>query len=94
MVRDRDVAAFDDRAAGYEDGALGRLHHEITDRAVDRCLAGVPAPQRILDIGCGTGYLLRRLAARVPTASELVGVDAAASMISVAEAVAGDERFN
>jgi ubiquinone/menaquinone biosynthesis C-methylase UbiE len=93
VVPDRDVAAFDDRAAGYEDGVLGRMHHEIADRTVDLCLDGVPAPRRILDVGCGTGYLLRRLAARVPTATGLVGVDAAASMIGVAEAAATDERL-
>jgi ubiquinone/menaquinone biosynthesis C-methylase UbiE len=92
VVQDRDVAAFDDRARGYEDGVLGRLHHEIADRAVDLCLVGVPAPRRILDVGCGTGYLLRQLAARVPTATRLVGVDAAPSMISVAEAAATDAR--
>jgi ubiquinone/menaquinone biosynthesis C-methylase UbiE len=67
-------------------------HSEIADRAVDLCLVGVPAPRRILDVGCGTGSLLRQLAARVPTATRLVGVDAAPSMISVAEAAATDAR--
>ena len=30
MPRDRDVAAFAERAEGYEAGWLGRLHHEIS----------------------------------------------------------------
>ena len=29
----RDVTAFDERAQDYEDGRLGRLHHNIADRA-------------------------------------------------------------
>ncbi len=93
MTRNRDVAAFDERAAGYEDGWLGRLHHEIADRTADLALASLPTPRRILDVGCGTGYLLRRLAARAPEALELVGIDAASSMIEVAEDLADDDRL-
>ncbi|MBV9583123.1 MAG: class I SAM-dependent methyltransferase [Chloroflexi bacterium] len=43
-----------------------------------------PDPQRVLDIGCGTGYLLRILASRCATADQLDGVDPAASMIAIA----------
>jgi len=93
VTRNRDVAAFDERAAGYEDGWLGRLHHEIADRTADLALASLPTPRRILDVGCGTGYLLRRLAARAPEALELVGIDAASSMIEVAEDLADDDRL-
>jgi ubiquinone/menaquinone biosynthesis C-methylase UbiE len=94
MARDRDVAAFDDRARDYEEGWRGRLHHEIADRTADLALACVPAPQRILDVGCGTGYLLRQLAARCPQASELEGIDAAPTMIGVAAATAADDRLH
>lgn len=92
MARDRDVAAFDARAPGYEDGWLGRLHHEIADRTAELALACVPAPHRVLDVGCGTGYLLRQLAVRVPEAAELTGIDAAPSMIEVAAALTADDR--
>ena len=94
MTRDRDVAAFDQRARSYEEGWRGRLHHEIADRAADLALACTPAPQRILDVGCGTGYLLRQLAARCPQAAELWGIDAAPTMIEVAAATAADDRLH
>jgi ubiquinone/menaquinone biosynthesis C-methylase UbiE len=92
MAWDRDVAAFGERAEGYEEGWLGRLHHEIADRTADLALTEVPAPRRVLDVGCGTGYLLRRIAARAPQAAELVGVDAAAQMVRVAQDATADPR--
>ena len=48
------------------------------------------APRRVLDIGCGTGYLLRLLARRCPHATELAGVDPAPSMIAAARQAADD----
>jgi ubiquinone/menaquinone biosynthesis C-methylase UbiE len=93
MAHDRDVAAFDERAPGYESGWLGKLHHDIADRTAELALSRCPAPRRILDVGCGTGYLLRELAARVPAAAELVGLDAAPAMIETARAAAHDDRL-
>jgi ubiquinone/menaquinone biosynthesis C-methylase UbiE len=93
MAHDRDVAAFDARAPGYESGWLGRLHHEIADKTVCLALHAAPRPRRILDVGCGTGYLLRQLAARTPAAIQLVGIDAAPAMIETAESLAEDRRL-
>ncbi len=92
MARDRDVAAFGERAQGYDEGWRGRMHHQIADRTVDLALTCVPAPRRILDVGCGTGYLLGRLAARASQAEVLAGIDAAPAMIEVARAAAADDR--
>jgi ubiquinone/menaquinone biosynthesis C-methylase UbiE len=93
MARDRDVAAFGERAQGYDEGWRGRMHHQIADRTANLALTCVPAPDRILDIGCGTGYLLGRLAARAPRAQVLAGIDAAPAMIEVARAAAADDRL-
>ncbi len=93
MARDRDVAAFGERAHGYDEGWRGRMHHQIADRTADLALALVPAPRRILDVGCGTSYLLGRLAVRVPQAQVLAGIDAAPTMIEVARAAAADDRL-
>ena len=94
MARDRDVAAFGERAQGYDEGWLGQLHHRIADRTADLALTCVPAPRRILDVGCGTGYLLGRLAARAPQAEALDGIDAAPAMIEVARGAAADDRLS
>jgi ubiquinone/menaquinone biosynthesis C-methylase UbiE len=89
----RDVAAFDNRAPGYEQGWRGRLHHDIAGRAAELALSVHAAPRRVLDVGCGTGYLLRLLAGRCPQAIELAGIDPAPSMIEAAEQAAGDRRL-
>ena len=95
MVSHRDIEAFHERAEGYDNGWRGRLHHEIADRTIALALAKVSAPpMRVLDIGCGTGYLLRRLAARCAQTAELAGVDPAPAMIEVAKAVSRDERLS
>lgn len=90
----RDVDAYNDRATGYERGWRGRLHHEIVDRTAGLAVATVTAPERVLDVGCGTGYLLRSLAHFYPNAELLAGIDAAPQMITVAQNLAADDRLN
>ena len=91
---DRDVAAFDRRAARYEEGWLGRLHHQIAEQTAALARAGDgPVPQRVLDVGCGTGYLLRLLARQWAEASELTGLDPAPAMIEAAAESADDQRL-
>jgi ubiquinone/menaquinone biosynthesis C-methylase UbiE len=92
MARDRDVAAFGERAQRYDEDWRGRLHHQIADRTADLTMSCVPAPRQILDVGCGTGYLLGQLAARAPQAGVLAGIDPAPAMIEVARSAATDGR--
>jgi ubiquinone/menaquinone biosynthesis C-methylase UbiE len=93
MARDRDVAAFGERAERYDKDWRGRLHHQIADRTANLALSCVPAPRQILDVGCGTGYLLGQLGAHAPQASALAGIDAAPAMIEVAKSAATDGRM-
>lgn len=94
MANDRDVGAFDARAGSYEQGWLGRLHHEIADRTADLALAVHPEPRAVLDVGCGTGYRLRRRADLSPSTPRLVGVDPAPSMVAAAISAGPDRRLS
>jgi ubiquinone/menaquinone biosynthesis C-methylase UbiE len=93
VAYDRDVRAFHDRAPGYETGYRGHMHHDIVARTAELALRVEPQPRRVLDVGCGTGLLLRLLAERVPDAERLAGIDAAEGMISVANSTAHDSRI-
>jgi SAM-dependent methyltransferase len=88
----RDLTAFDERARDYESGRNAQLHFEIVHRTLDIALTVAPRPSRVLDVGCGTGYLLRTLADRLPEAEAFEGVDPAPTMIEVAKARAAEER--
>lgn len=90
----RDLAAYNDRAPEYDHGWRARLHHEISERAADLAVATTAAPDRVLDVGCGTGYLLRALGRRYADAQQLCGIDAAPQMISTATAFDGDDRLS
>ncbi len=94
MKADRDVGAFDRRAPGYDRGWKGRLHHEIAEAAAALASTTQPSPGRVLDVGCGTGYLLALLAAQYPAATELAGIDAAPAMAEVARAGIEDPRIS
>ena len=78
--KSRDVADFDRRSKGYEASFSQVIFFDPVQRMVlDLASAGQP-PETILDIGCGTGRLLRKAAARWPGA-HLIGVDPADGML-------------
>jgi ubiquinone/menaquinone biosynthesis C-methylase UbiE len=56
-------------------------------------LASKPDPRNVLDVGCGTGYLLRLLATRRPDVVQLVGIDPAGAMLDVAREHPFDRRI-
>ncbi len=94
MARDRDVGAFHRRAPGYEAGWLGRLHRQIAEGVVELALDLCPGPTSVLDVGCGTGYALRRLGQRLGPEADLRGLDPAPGMVAEARRrCAGDPRI-
>jgi ubiquinone/menaquinone biosynthesis C-methylase UbiE len=80
-------------AEGYERSRIqpyiARVHDAMLDSLVDR----LDSPREILDVGCGTGRLLRRLAERWPEA-ELIGADPSEDMVSVARRESSGVAFH
>jgi SAM-dependent methyltransferase len=86
----QDVARFDAWALGYESSVLQEAFYTRLHRRVLRFAAG-SAPARLLDVGCGTGRLLRAAAVEFPR-TRLVGVDISAGMLAQARALAGERE--
>jgi len=81
-----DVDRFGEWAPTYEQHWMQRrIMGPVQETVLEMAAAQVPQPAAILDIGCGTGRLLRAAAARFP-AARLEGVDAAEGMIKQAAA--------
>ena len=79
-----DVGRFDEWASTYERHWMQRLIFDpIQSTLLDLAASQVPRPAFILDVGCGTGRLLRTASQRFPGA-RLEGIDAAPQMVEQA----------
>ena len=88
-----DVEHFNKRAATYERASsqgyfFDRVQRRILSLARDQTSPGV-----IMDVGCGTGRLLRKAKQQYPHA-RLVGVDAAEKMIQQAAMLLPEAEFH
>lgn len=89
----RNVERFSRWAPTYDRHYLQRLIFEPVQKTVlDLSAAEVPSPTAILDVGCGTGRLLRAADERFP-GTRLEGIDAAEGMIDQARASGGRANF-
>jgi ubiquinone/menaquinone biosynthesis C-methylase UbiE len=89
VSRRRDVDRFSRWARSYDRHWLQQVFFERVQRTVlDLAEEEVARPGALLDVGCGTGRLLRSARARYPEA-RLVGVDPARGMVEQATAAAG-----
>jgi len=75
---------FNQWAAAGRGDAMEDHHSDITDQTIS--LMRLNPDDRVLDLGCGTGWASRRLAAMVPN-GEVVGIDVADEMLRRAEQV-------
>ncbi len=73
---------FNQWAAAGRGDEMEDHHSDITDQTLE--LMDLQATERILDLGCGTGWASRRMA-RLATAGEVVGLDVADQMLRRAE---------
>ena len=83
--REKDIEHFDLWSRTYENSWMQRAFFDQTHQAVLALAAGiVQQPESVLDVGCGTGRLLRRAYRYWPDA-HLIGVDPAPGMIEKAK---------
>jgi arsenite methyltransferase len=73
---------FNQWAAAGRGDEMEDHHSDITDQTLE--LMDLQTSDRILDLGCGTGWASRRMA-RVAAAGEVVGLDVADEMLRRAE---------
>lgn len=91
--RDKDIEHFDQWSHSYEDSWMQRALFDPAHRATLALAARIAAqPASVLDVGCGTGRLLRQARAYWP-AAQLIGVDPAPGMIAMAQRLTPDATF-
>ena len=73
---------FNQWAAAGRGDEMESHHSDITEQTL--ALMDIQPTDRILDLGCGTGWASRRMA-RIATAGEVVGLDVADEMLRRAE---------
>jgi ubiquinone/menaquinone biosynthesis C-methylase UbiE len=90
----RDVERFDRWAATYDQSAMQRLFFgPVHSKMLDLLVQELKDPPRcIIDVGCGTGRLLRAASVRWPEA-QLFGVDPAEEMVSEANRLNPNATF-
>lgn len=74
----------DNPAQTYESFMVPPLFAPAAERVLD--LANPQPGERVLDVGCGTGIVARRVAARVGPTGSVTGLDLNSNMLDVAQA--------
>ncbi len=89
----KDIDRFDRWASHYEESWMQRTLFEPAHRTTLELAATlVSKPESVLDVGCGTGKLLRQASTVWPQA-HLTGVDPAEGMIEIAQRQTPDATF-
>lgn len=77
---------FSKRAAKYDSGIEGKVSRKFYDAVLAQ--VDIKPGSNVLDVGCGTGYLLRKMRQQADFAG--YGIDVEAEMISVANQACPD----
>ena len=78
-----DIQRFDQWSHNYEDSWMQKRLFDPVHQSILTLAAKLDTPGTVLDVGCGTGRLLRAASMYWPKA-QLIGVDPAEGMIEVA----------
>lgn len=79
----KDVEPFNRWSHTYDESWVQRYADRVHEEMLNVVTREIGAPQTILDVGCGTGRLLRKARALYPSA-QLLGIDPAEGMVKVA----------
>ena len=91
--REKDIEHFEQWSSSYENSWMQRAFFDQTHQAALTLAASiVHQPGCVLDVGCGTGRLLRRAYRYWPEA-QLIGVDPADGMIERAKLLTPNATF-
>ncbi|MFW5925986.1 MAG: class I SAM-dependent methyltransferase [Myxococcota bacterium] len=78
MSTERQTEAYYDDFSGWYERERARGYHALVDELEVRAVAPLARGRRVLEVGCGTGLVLERLA---PIAEAAYGVDLSAGML-------------
>lgn len=87
-----DVQEFERRSSTYEDSLRQWFFFDRIQRTVLDLARSEADPESVLDVGCGTGRLLRKAGERWPKA-RLIGVDPAEGMVKNARRLVPGATF-
>lgn len=91
--REHDIERFDQWASSYERSWMQRTFFDPAHQAALALAAGiVQQPASVLDVGCGTGKLLRQARTYWPE-TQLIGVDPANGMLEMAKRLTPNATF-
>jgi ubiquinone/menaquinone biosynthesis C-methylase UbiE len=90
---EKDVERFDQWSSSYERSWMQRALFDPVHQATLALAAGfIQQPASVLDVGCGTGKLLRQARNYWPE-TQLIGVDPANGMIEIAQRLTPNATF-
>jgi len=79
----KDVEHFNRWSHTYDESWIQRYADRVHVEMLNAVTNEIAAPKTVLDVGCGTGRLLRKARALYPSA-QLLGIDPAEGMVEVA----------
>ena len=79
----KEIEHFNRWSRTYEDSWIQRFVEPVHKDMLSVITKQLSVPRSVLDVGCGTGRLLRKAAALWPSA-QLIGVDPATGMVDIA----------
>ena len=79
----KDAAHFTRWSQTYDDSWIQRYIARVHQEMLEAAAKEVAHPREVLDIGCGTGQLLKKAASLWPS-SQIIGVDPSEGMLEVA----------